>query len=118
MERRLYVGLHPWPEKERSANMLSQELRAGLDVVRRHWGWFFALGVLLLVLGVFALGLSLLVTLASVVLFGWVLCVSGIGHLAHAFRTHGWRGVSLHLVTGLLDLVIGVMLVLHPAAGA
>ena len=98
--------------------MLSQEFRTGLDVVRRHWGWFFALGVLLLGLGVFALGWSLLVTLASVVLVGWVLLISGLGHLAHAVRTHGWRGVSLQLVTGILDLVIGVMLVLHPAAGA
>jgi len=98
--------------------MMSGQVLVGLDAVRRHWIWFLALGILLLVLGLIALGSSLLATLVSVVLFGWVLVFSGIVHIVHAFRVHDWGGFLLGLLVGVLDLVVGGLLVMRPAAAA
>jgi uncharacterized membrane protein HdeD (DUF308 family) len=98
--------------------MMAGQVLLGLDAVRRHWIWFFALGILLLVLGLIALGSSLLATLVSVVLFGWLLVFSGIVHLVHAFRVRDWGGFLLGLLVGVLDLVVGGLLVMRPAAGA
>jgi uncharacterized membrane protein HdeD (DUF308 family) len=86
--------------------------------IKRHSGWFIALGVALIVLGVIALGAVGLVTLASVVLFGWLLVFGGIMHGVHAFRVHPWGGFTRHLLGGVLSLVVGLLMVANPAAGA
>ena len=86
--------------------------------VKRHSGWFVALGVALIVLGVIALGAVGFVTLASVLLFGWLLVIGGIMHSVHAFRVHPWGGFTRHLLGGVLSLVVGLLIVANPAAGA
>lgn len=92
---------------------------AGPDEVRRNWGWFFALGTLLILLGVFAIGFSVLTTIASVLLFGWLLVVSGVLQTVHAFwRERNWQGFFLDLFAGILSFVVGFMIVANPLAGA
>jgi hypothetical protein len=52
---------------------VSAALRAfhtGLHELRRHWGWYLALGILLIILGIIALGNALLATLASIIALG------------------------------------------------
>ena len=53
---------------------------------RERWGWILALGVALIVLGFIALGDTVLVTIMSVALLGWVLVFSGIFHAVNWFR--------------------------------
>ena len=50
----------------------------GLDTLRRGWGWFLALGIVLIVLGIFAVGWAAVVTVASVIIFGWLLIAGGV----------------------------------------
>ena len=57
------------------------------DEMKRSWGWFFAMGVILIVLGLVAISFSFVATLASVVTFGWLLVLSGAVQAIHAF----WR---------------------------
>jgi uncharacterized membrane protein HdeD (DUF308 family) len=83
-----------------------------------HWGLLLTLGIVELLLGVIGLGVAGLVTLASVIFFAWLLLLSGIMHLVRAFRTHGWEGVALHILIGILQGAVGVLLLLRPAAGA
>ena len=91
----------------------------GLDEIRHNWGWFLALGVFLIVLGVVAISCSVLTTLASVVLFGWLLIISGVVQAVHAFwRERKWRGFFLDLFAGILSFVVGFMLLANPLAGA
>src|SRR5579863_5958654 len=91
---------------------------SGLHGLRPHWGLLLALGILELLLGLIGLSLSWLVTLVSVLFFAWLLVLSGAMHLVRAFRTRGWEGVALHLLIGILQAAVGVLLVLRPAAGA
>jgi len=91
----------------------------GTDELQRNWGWFLALGVLLLLLGAAALGASVALTLASVMLFGWLLIFGGVMEAIHAFwRERGWGGVFINLLTGLLYVVVGFMMVANPGEAA
>jgi uncharacterized membrane protein HdeD (DUF308 family) len=91
---------------------------SGLHRLRPHWGLLLALGVVEVVLGVIGLGVAWVVTLVSVIFFAWLLVLSGVMHLVRGFRTRGWEGVALHLLIGILQLAVGILLLLRPAAGA
>jgi uncharacterized membrane protein HdeD (DUF308 family) len=92
--------------------------RFGLQELRRSWGLFLGLGVLLELLGIIGILATWLYTLASVIFIGWLLIASGVIHLIQTFRTRGWEGRSLHLLLGILQGAVGVLLLLHPLAGA
>jgi len=55
----------------------------GVEELRHKWGWFLALGVALIVLGVIALGMIPVATLAAVMVLGWLLVFSGIVEAVH-----------------------------------
>jgi uncharacterized membrane protein HdeD (DUF308 family) len=89
-----------------------------LPELSRRWGWLLALGVLLAVTGWFALGYAVLTTLASVMVLGTLLMISGIAEVALAFASRCWRGFTLHLLLGLLLATIGVLFFARPGISA
>ena len=86
--------------------------------LHHRWGWFLALGILLVVLGIVALVYTPAATLASVLVLGWLMFFSGIVEAVHAFHARGWGGVLLHVAGGALGILIGLLVVTHPIAGA
>jgi uncharacterized membrane protein HdeD (DUF308 family) len=98
--------------------MMAHSLRAGLEEIRHNWVWFLALGILLIVLGVIAAIAQPLFTLATVVFFGWLLLISGVAQCVQAVWEHGWRGFFLHVLAGILEVVVGLLMVTHPGAAA
>jgi uncharacterized membrane protein HdeD (DUF308 family) len=90
----------------------------GLEEIRRKWGWFLVLGILLVVLGTIGLSVPLLATLTSVMLFGWLLVFGGVFETVAAFSAQKWTGVLLQLLSGILSVVVGVLTITHPFAGA
>jgi uncharacterized membrane protein HdeD (DUF308 family) len=90
----------------------------GVHELRKRWGWFLALGILLAVLGMMAIGSSVVMTLATMVIVGWLMILSGVFQAAHAFACKAWNGFFIDLLTGLLYAVVGVMIVANPAATA
>ncbi len=91
---------------------------AGLEAVRRNWGWFVALGCAEIILGMIAVGSSVAMTIISVIFFGWLLIVGGILSVVHSFWEKRWSGFFIDLVTGILYVVVGFMIVGNPAAVA
>lgn len=89
-----------------------------IEEVQRLWKWFLALGIALVILGIVAVGASMAVTLTSVLLFGVLFITSGVIQTIQAFQTRQSNGFFLDLLAGIFDLVIGVLLVTHPTAGA
>jgi uncharacterized membrane protein HdeD (DUF308 family) len=89
-----------------------------LDVVWRAWRWFLVLGILLMILGALALAASALMTLGTMVFFGFLLLIGGVIQLIHAFKARGWGGLFLLLLTGILGVVTGGLMVRHPGAAA
>jgi uncharacterized membrane protein HdeD (DUF308 family) len=92
--------------------------QVGAEVLGRSWGWYLALGIVLVVIGTFALGSAMLFTLTSVVLFGWLLIAAGLLEAFHAFWRKKWGGFFVDLLTGILYVVVGFMIVANPAASA
>jgi uncharacterized membrane protein HdeD (DUF308 family) len=86
--------------------------------LRRHWGWFLGLGIVTAILGIIALFMIPIATVAAVLVLGWLMVLGGIVEVIHAFRIHGWRGHALHLIAGILGVLIGLMIVTPPVAGA
>jgi uncharacterized membrane protein HdeD (DUF308 family) len=93
-------------------------LPAGIEELRRHWGWFLVLGILLMVLGVMALATSGLMTLGTMVFFGCLLIVGGVIQLINAFQARAWGGFFLLLLAGILEVITGGLVVRHPGAAA
>lgn len=92
----------------------------GLDVVRRNWGWFLALGIVQIVLGIIAVGdvFTIIVTIFSVVMLGWLLIIGGVLSIVHAFMERQWGGFFIDLLTGVFYGVAGFMMVANPGAAA
>ena len=89
-----------------------------LDRVKGRWGVFAAAGVLMVILGLVALGSMGIATLASVVVFGALLMIAGVATVLTAFTAHGWGGFALSALFGILSAVVGFMLIVAPIAGA
>jgi uncharacterized membrane protein HdeD (DUF308 family) len=81
-------------------------------------GWFVALGIALLALGMLALLDVVAVTLAGAILIGALLLVGGIFQVVHAFVERGWRSFALHLIAGIVYAVAGVLIMDEPVQGS
>lgn len=90
----------------------------GLEEVKRKWGWFLALGILLILLGTVALGSAFLMSVFSMLFLGWMMIVGGVLEAFHAFTCKRWSGFFIDLLTGLLYVVVGFMVVGNPGAAA
>ncbi len=93
-------------------------LQHGIEEVRKRWFWFFAVGLSLILLGIFAIGSSVLMTLATMELIGWLLIGTGLFQIVHAFSTRGWNGFFVDLLSGILSTVVGALIAASPAATA
>jgi uncharacterized membrane protein HdeD (DUF308 family) len=90
----------------------------GTEELRRRWGLCVVLGIASVILGTVALGASGIVTLASVLFFGWLLVIGGAVQAVHAFWFRRWGGFFRHLLGGVLGIVVGGLMVARPVAGA
>lgn len=86
--------------------------------VRNNWGSFFAIGLLLIILGVIAVTFNVFTTMFSVFLLGILLIVSGAAQIAQSFLARKWSGLFLALLAGILYIVVGFFCVAKPIASA
>lgn len=82
--------------------------------LKSNWGWMLALGILMIILGILGLGMTFLLTLASVMVFGVFCLVGGGFQLFAAFKSKGWKSVTWHLLMGLAYLVAGFVMIWDP----
>ncbi|NMO20423.1 HdeD family acid-resistance protein [Pyxidicoccus fallax] len=82
------------------------------------WGGLFILGLLMTVLGIVALGTAFLASLVSAIFFGAMLAVMGISEIVAGFRVRKSGGPFwLYLLGGILSTVVGLFVLVYPAAG-
>ncbi|MDS7596418.1 HdeD family acid-resistance protein [Agrobacterium tumefaciens] len=86
----------------------------GFSPLKEKWGWFLALGLVLLTFGVIALGNLLVATIASVFYVGVMMLMGGILHLLHAFQVKGWENILFWTLSGLLYAIAGVIAFQNP----
>jgi uncharacterized membrane protein HdeD (DUF308 family) len=86
--------------------------------LRAHWVFFFVEGIVLLVLGMTAIVVPPLATIAVEILIGWLVLASGIIGLAMTLRARGVPGFGWSLVSALVGIVAGIVLLAWPLSGA
>jgi uncharacterized membrane protein HdeD (DUF308 family) len=86
--------------------------------VQHKWGWLLVLGISMVVLGTIALFITPAATIGTVLVLGWLLVVSGVVETIQSFRMRKWGGLFLHLIGGVLGVLVGLLIVTHPVAGA
>jgi uncharacterized membrane protein HdeD (DUF308 family) len=85
--------------------------------VRRHRGLFLFEGILLSTLGVLAVLVPAVASVAATLVFGWILLVSGVLGLFTTFRGRGLPGFWWSLLSAIVGIVAGVLLLGWPAQG-
>lgn len=89
-----------------------------LPSVHKYWGWFLAIGLLLIALGALAIGYAGWATEFTVILFGFLLAGAGILQIVSGFYTIKWTGFSLSLLLGLFYIVAGILCIFKPMQSA
>src|SRR5579863_3386838 len=83
-----------------------------------HWQFFFFEGLVLLLLGMAAIVLPLIATVAVEILIGWLLLISGVVGLVATFRMRHAPGFFWSLVSAILAIAAGLVLLRWPLSGA
>ena len=99
------------PEIERIQAALANSLQA-------HWKLFLIEGIVLLILGLAAVMLPLIATLAIALVVGWVFLLGGVVGLVATFRMRHAPGFWWSLLSGILGVVAGFVLLRWPLSGA
>jgi uncharacterized membrane protein HdeD (DUF308 family) len=85
---------------------------------RTRWGWFVALGIAQLALGIVAWFDVIAFTIAGVIFIGAMLLVAGVFQVVHAFMDREWSGFALHVLIGILYVIGGFLLMDEPLQGS
>jgi uncharacterized membrane protein HdeD (DUF308 family) len=86
-------------------------------LITEKWGWFLALGIVLIVAGLVAIAFPLLSTIAAKIMLGWLFLIGGVVMIIHAFQAPGWQGFLWELLVGILYAVAGGYLAFFPFTG-
>jgi len=90
----------------------------GLDQLKRRWGWFLLLGLIMVTLGTLAIMCSqnlILLSEFTVIFIGWLMIIGGVLEVVGSFTVKAWGGFFIDLLTGLLYAMGGFILVNHTA---
>lgn len=86
-----------------------------IGIVRKASTLSLLWGVLLIILGVLAVGSPFLAAVAVNVFIAWLIALGGVVHLTVAFHTREAGSLIWRLLVGLAYIVFGVYLIAHPA---
>lgn len=93
---------------------LQSRMRA---TVREHWRAFLIEGILLVILGLAAIIVPPLASLAVTIFLGWMFLVSGIAGLALTLWARGTPGFWWSLLSAVLAIGAGIILLAQPVQG-
>ena len=82
-----------------------------------HWVLFLVEGIILVILGLAAILLPPLATLAFTIVIGWIFLVSGILGLVTTFWARQAPGFWWSLISALIGIAAGLVLLLWPLSG-
>jgi uncharacterized membrane protein HdeD (DUF308 family) len=96
------------------ANSLQQ---AFAQSVREHWKLFLTEGIILVVLGLLAIVVPPLATLAVEIFIGWLFLISGVAGLITTFGARHAPGFWWALLSAILAIAAGIVLLVWPLSG-
>jgi uncharacterized membrane protein HdeD (DUF308 family) len=100
-----------------NANEAERMGRAVAGAIHEHWGVFLAEGIILVILGLIAIVVPPIATLAFTLIIGWIFLISGVMGLVTTFWARGAPGFWWSLVSAIIAIAAGVVLLLWPISG-
>lgn len=105
--------------------MTDPNILPNLDNVRRrlagafhaHWKLFLIEGIVMMALGLLAIAVPEVASLAITIFIGWLFFIGGIFRTVSLLQHRSMPGFGWSLVTALLAIVLGLVLLLRPIAG-
>ena len=88
-----------------------------LGTVKRASGWSIVLGILMIVAGLCAIASPLFAGVLIVYVVAWTAIFNGGAQIVYGFRAHSGGRMFLELLLGLLYIVAGVFILMHPGKG-
>jgi uncharacterized membrane protein HdeD (DUF308 family) len=109
-----------YKEKIMSINQASAEGigRAVAGAIHAHWVMFLIEGIILVILGIIAIVLPPIATIAFTIIIGWIFLVSGIVGLITTFMARQAPGFWWALTSALIAIAAGIVLLLWPISGS
>jgi len=82
----------------------------------KNWLWFLLLGILMVIVGTFAITWSCITEVSVTVawLFGFLMLAGGIAEIVNSLHAGRWSGTLVHLLLGVLYAVVGLMIIDQP----
>ena len=87
------------------------------QAVRTHWKLFLTEGIILTILGLLAIAVPPLATLAVEIFIGWLFLISGIAGLITTFGARQAPGFWWSLLSAVLGIAAGLILLVWPIRG-
>ncbi len=85
--------------------------------IKKASGWSIALGILMIIVGIIAMLAPWESGLVITLIVGWCAIFNGVAQIIFGFRTHGGWHILLEVVLGIIYIIAGVYLLMHPRAG-
>jgi len=92
--------------------------RAVASAIHEHWVMFLIEGIILVLLGIAAIVLPPIATIAFTIIIGWIFLVSGILGLITTFWARQAPGFWWALISAIIAIAAGIVLLLWPISGA
>jgi len=90
---------------------------AVLGSVKRASGWSIVLGILMILAGIIAMFAPWEAGLVITLVVGWSAIFNGFAQIVFAFRTHGGLHIALEVILGIIYIIAGIYLLMHPGLG-
>jgi uncharacterized membrane protein HdeD (DUF308 family) len=91
--------------------------RAVATTLHEHWKLFLVEGIILVVLGMAAIVVPPIATLAVEILFGWLFLISGVAGLITTVWMRQTPGFWWSLLSAMVGIAAGIVLLLWPLSG-
>jgi len=105
------MSIHTTNDANRAGSLFARS-------VRDHWVLFLAEGLILIVLGFFAIVVPPLATLAVTLLLGWLLLISGAVGLVTTIIARHAPGFWWSLLSAAVGILAGLILLASPISGS
>jgi uncharacterized membrane protein HdeD (DUF308 family) len=92
-------------------------VQAAAQFVKKMSGWYVAMAVVFIILGIFAIVEPGVAGIAVTILVGWLLIFGGGAHLVAAFSGGGAGRVIWHVLIGIVFIAGGIYYLMHPLMG-
>ena len=79
--------------------------------------WSIVLAVLMIIVGIIAMLAPWEFGLVIALVVGWSAIFNGVAQIIYGFRTHGGWHVALEIILGIIYIIAGVYLLMHPVGG-